>query len=1043
MTWSVRASLLRRTFAQLLLTAAFAALPILSVHAQPLFEEAPVPGGTAAFARVLGLSPPPDRARFVTELTRMLYASPEGTNDQADALRQNVIRHLDAFDQFESALAAAQTGERTISLSAANTRSAAALKKFLRLIGLTLREGKGGTVAPTGAKDAAVRRQMLADLGVDLDRLEARLNRGEAVRIDVPVETEPIPLPVSVWNQVFQQPVSVDRLFSAVIRNRQASLLCHGALALDDETLRFLVERPALVAELFSHDAGSFAAFAGSMRIRGNRVAVPGGENAAALWDAVVGENPGNPDRFVRELFRRQGGRLAYLYDSLAYLDAPRVSFALGLWIKDAGVRAERFKSLVATLDGFPGPGPERPFDRPPEDPAIMLTRIAVGADGVPVGPARRIFWSEAFDGIDLPGDPVHSLRNMAEDGLIDAAWLAEAVVAADVRFRSERLAQFAFGQRVFARVDESALPDTLVALRAFPRYRMLMLTLERMGITQPLVYASAARHAQRLSALDPAQAYTALGQFQGVLAILARLVRSHVLDSANAEALVASLSAVTLDDQGRYSGSIVRWVRQALKPVIGAATDDEIDDALIAALAGVRRAAGTATARVSWEDRTYRIDIASQEARRLTKVLQELQAESIGHALAVEAVAETLNAERLTLPDVQTATGDLTQLVSAFKRIEKAKAQRTIQLPGVHPPQVSYQTAVTAVQDLSRVSKPRDLKHARHVAGPLLELADDVMAEAMFSFAYAMNIGDAEEATRLAGTVGRRHDFGFGEKVEGFRLRAPWSEPVQIIDRGVPWHVTGSLLGLDLALSNLGLRRMATDGVPEAPVLRSAERDTFSKTVALLNPLDLQDHERDELVAAIERGRTRVAGLRTDGEHLEEMADEISMDGWRRRAVRWALANDRAHVPSFFSMTDLLYLGKAPAGATLDRWGMAASAYDGCICTRFPAPGRWTVLAGRQNAGVLATQVADLNLRVAMALDELRLPAALARDVLATAVQDYIDQVRPRYASDWLTLVRSAQQVPIARIEDYVAGLTANGPLVTEGVNSAPEREP
>jgi hypothetical protein len=33
-------------------------------------------------------------------------------------------------------------------------------------------------------------------------------------------------------------------------------------------------------------------------------------------------------------------------------------------------------------------------------------------------------------------------------------------------------------------------------------------------------------------------------------------------------------------------------------------------------------------------------------------------------------------------------------------------------------------------------------------------------------------------------------------------------------------------------------------------------------------------------------------------------------MDGWRRRAGRWAIAHDAALVPSFFSLTELLYLG-------------------------------------------------------------------------------------------------------------------------------------
>jgi hypothetical protein len=154
-------------------------------------------------------------------------------------------------------------------------------------------------------------------------------------------------------------------------------------------------------------------------------------------------------------------------------------------------------------------------------------------------------------------------------------------------------------------------------------------------------------------------------------------------------------------------------------------------------------------------------------------------------------------------------------------------------------------------------------------------------------------------------------------------------------------------------------------------------------------------------------------------------------MDGWRRRAVRWSLARDPDRVPSFFSLADLFYLGAPPPTINLRAWGVAAGAYSGCLCTVFPTPGRSIFLAGRWPSGAVATQVADLNLRIVIALADWQLPAALARDVLASATQDYIDRVRPLYSDDWLTMVRFAQALAQSRIEDYLGTLTASGPLV------------
>jgi hypothetical protein len=253
------------------------------------------------------------------------------------------------------------------------------------------------------------------------------------------------------------------------------------------------------------------------------------------------------------------------------------------------------------------------------------------------------------------------------------------------------------------------------------------------------------------------------------------------------------------------------------------------------------------------------------------------------------------------------------------------------------------------------------------------------------------------------------------------------------VLDSGTPWHVSGSLLGLDTGLSSLALRRIDVGDLPDAPTLTAPDRETFSKTVVLINPFDLTDEGRDAIVAAIARGRARVAAMSKDAATWEDAADQIGMDGWRRRAVRWAMANDATLVPSFFSLVELLRLGGPPADLPLDRWGMAGDTSDGCLCTQAPVPGRQLIVEGRPYVGLLAAEVADVNLRVAEALSTRRLPAQLAPGVLAGAVQDYVDRVKPLHGSDWLTLVRTAQAIPDDRIDDYVAALTADGPLVAD----------
>ena len=1000
-------------------------------------ENVPIPGGTAPLARALGLSAVPDRASFVVELTRVIYDAPEGKSATADSMVQQLVKHLDVVGRFQSALAEVQPPGGNVSLKMATQKNDRnRLKGFLDLVGLKLRaKNKAFTVEKTDNKQAAERLRLLADLGIDLTRLATRLNAGESVQVEVPTEIVPVPLSALVWSEaVFHRQIPRSELFSALVTDRQAALLSHGLAAVDDETLQFLIEHPAVITRLYEHTPGAFAAFGGSLHVHQGHIVVPGGEAAVGLWEAALDEKVSRPDRFIRELFGRDDGRFAYVYDALAHFDSARAAFALGLWIKESGSRVDRFNALMSAAVGIKEWDINaRVFTRPANDPMMLLARVRAEPSGAPMRPAWRLFWSRAFDGTDLPDNPARQLRSFDHEGTIDAAWLADAQLSTDNTGRADRLDQFAFGQRVFGSADEGALPDALVAVRGFQRYRMLMLTLERMGVKTPAVYAGAARRASALSRLDANRGFTALGQFQGVVALLAGMARVRSLDAANIESLVASLSAVAPNEDGRYAGGVARWVQGTLGPTLPHV--DDIDAAVAMALAGSRGGGTKETAAiVSWESRNYRLDLVAPELHRLTSVREKLGGVSLRLALDLERIAERLSAQNISTDDIKAGVADLKNLSGRLaQRAKKKEPSATILPPGVEAQKSPREIVTRAIEELSKIGKPKDVKKASHDASPLFAAVDTLLTDGLMSLAYALSLGDPDGTALLAGNVGRRHDFGFDKQGGGeTKLRAAWESPQQIVSPGVPWHVSGSLLGLDLALAPLALRRIATDRILDPPVLTINQRTTFSETVVLLNPFELRDADRDAIADAIARGRARVEALAARGERLAELADEIRMDEWRRRAAQWTLENDAPRVASFFSLTELLYLGHPEKTAALDEWGVSGVAFDGCVCTKLQPPGGWILTIGRMRAGFLAAHVADLTLRIATTLRELRLPAALARGVLAAATQDYIDEVKPVHGNDWLALVRAAQAVSKERIEDYLAALTAvGGPLV------------
>jgi hypothetical protein len=149
-------------------------------------------------------------------------------------------------------------------------------------------------------------------------------------------------------------------------------------------------------------------------------------------------------------------------------------------------------------------------------------------------------------------------------------------------------------------------------------------------------------------------------------------------------------------------------------------------------------------------------------------------------------------------------------------------------------------------------------------------------------------------------------------------------------------------------------------------------------------------------------------------------------------------LAEDRAAIPSMFSLVEFLMLGGGATGANLDAWGGSALQLEACSCTRFATPHNWRLLSGRPQMAFMAAAMPDLQLFIAMKLKELKLPAALARTVLQAAVLDYVEEVSPTDPNDWWTLVRRARTVPQNLVEDYVASAAAvDGPLVPDETES------
>jgi hypothetical protein len=356
---------------------------------------------------------------------------------------------------------------------------------------------------------------------------------------------------------------------------------------------------------------------------------------------------------------------------------------------------------------------------------------------------------------------------------------------------------------------------------------------------------------------------------------------------------------------------------------------------------------------------------------------------------------------------------------------------------PSLSPPVVVRWEDSDYIADLA----PAELRRLLRVRRRQAEMPiDDALARArngeagplaasLAALVYACALGD-DGASASAGAVWRRHRFRGALASQGAPLSA-WRLAAEVF-APEGWHVAGSLLRLDLALAPVALRRLDATEMPAPSQLSTSDRRTLATTIALIDPQRLTDADRDAIAAALARGRERIQRLATAPDDLDRVAKDAALSGWRRNGVAWLLATDPARVPAAFTVLEQL---RAGGGSAPDSWGAASFAVDGCLCVRQPDPAPWEDYGGRASSGQLGSQLPDVLLRTADVLARHQLPALLARDVAAYAMQDAIDRARTAYFDDWLPVALAVRELPDDRFVDYIAALTVAGPLVPKGV--------
>jgi hypothetical protein len=825
--------------------------------------------------------------------------------------------------------------------------------------------------------------------------------------------------------------------------------------SMDTPTRLFLEGQCERVATIARSRAAAFSVVARSYRVRNGQLETPGGEAALPLWRRL-GLPVTDPPEFLTRLVSTDAGRLAYFYDTIAQLDPVRQRFALGL--SEPAERHAEIGAAVYRVCAASDPSwsiVDRPFARMAVDVAFLLQQVRLTPEGRIAGPATEAFLSAAFADGELDRGRDDAAASMDGQGT-DAATLVRLVMVPDWIRRRTRLMTLLFAQRVFADLQPADAPEALVALRGIAKVETLPFALERMGVRSPAVIAAAVRRGMQFGSavggvvVAVERQRAEISAFQASLALMERLVYARTLDDAATRELTERLLDERAIDPLGYSAHVARWIEHDLlagltgeppsRKTLGAATqradrstpegrDHDREHRLLDATAGVTRAQ---PALVTWEETRYRVDIASAERTRLRAIRRRQGGPALDDALDLIASARALR-DSGESDDLAPVRALLARLSS---RLGPGEEREAGQPGGAVDPSPVLAAASHALEDPSPSPGTR-IQQARRLA----DLGAIVLGDVLRSIVYACAIGDAEGQAFLAGDVSRLHEFGLDEPETSRRRTRAWELPADVSAGGQPWHLSGSLLAVDLAMSRFALRRALGEMPSRQPTLSGPDRRTLVATMALMNPADLSDSTRLALVAAVRRGRAVLDEVLAADAHVEDTVSRVGIAGWRAQLLRWARAFEPDAVPLMVARSELVWLGAGePLPPDIHAWGAPTQSIDGAWALRFPGPEPIDAVGGRQASAYLPGRFADLTLRLAELMADLRVPAPLTREVLRTALQRFVDEAHPAYPDDWLALVRHAGEVTRAQVEDYVYGLTVtDGPLVPDAAGGQP----
>ncbi len=477
-------------------------------------------GGTKALAAAAKMDSSVPLKSFALEYSRSLVNNIDNpdTKNNLDRLH----RYTQAVDGLRKQ--AAVTGDIAIvTLDATSLNAFYATKDILRSLGWNLTgeladvgslSGINKVVLKLGTAPDDAEKQLMANaLGIDFAEVKAAIEKSHTFTFRMNVNTVPIAMDEGFWGKATGSAPLSGGLLESFIDHPAAARLYVVLNSMSSDTRDRLLESVG-IDRLASQHSELLVLYGSSLSVRNGQVDVPGGITANLSWEKLAGSKPTQAAAFLGNLVQKDNGKLLAYFHALSELPWSRQHY-----FADSPGRLAAFYAVFPFSDKETVPLEQQRILRRNTQFQDLAREFPLNENGVIVFPGGKMAWSAN------PAD--------AEDRI-----LANLVSTK----QTEIFLTLARLQQAWRTPMNQDAAQTLA--RNFPKYPSLfpyflsLPPIDSNGLTRFFAAASAIDAAARMNS---DQLDTVLGQFHGVVSLIAILSETGGLSGADAARILST----------------------------------------------------------------------------------------------------------------------------------------------------------------------------------------------------------------------------------------------------------------------------------------------------------------------------------------------------------------------------------------------------------------------------------------------------------------------------------------------------------------------